>query len=475
MRLSMQMLCDRLKQYDPEPDIRKNERHLQSVRLFSENLRYAPSTLYLMPMEWNRIVCSNENDILVLHAEDVNEVSNEILDIFETFQNFEDKASELIEKGCTEKTLLDLLAEMTGFFLILADASFYMRETAGSERIPDSHPGLRQMIGEHMIPLPVLKEINAEPKIRMHGVKSYLMTVPGLGTACVSNLFANGRHMGWLIACKETPEYTEGERDLLDCAAQVMERWFRNNENAEEQSDKAGILSDLLGEKDEKESRIKDRLQTLRWMGSDRKQLFAVRLSDTLTVPADTAARKLEALFPDALILLHDGHILLLLNYALTNEKESRGRLRQFLEEICCSAGESDVFLDIMTVREQADIAAAAAAFAEGTGCLRRFADIALPYMASVLRDYSLPALCHPALAVLDAYDREHDASLLLTLQVFLRENCSHTAAARELFIHRSTLLYRLERIGELTGIDMTDPAERFRLQLSLYIKEYSA
>ena len=37
--------------------------------------------------------------------------------------------------------------------------------------------------------------------------------------------------------------------------------------------------------------------------------------ADTLTVPADTAARKLEALFPDALSLLYSGHILLLMNY----------------------------------------------------------------------------------------------------------------------------------------------------------------
>ncbi len=471
MRLSMQMLCDRLKQYDPEPDIRKNGRHLQSVRLFSENLRYTPSTLYLTPMEWGRIVCSNENDILVLHTDDINEVSNEILDVFEYFQSEEDKASELIEKGCSEKELLELLADMTGFFLILADASFYMRETAGPDHVADSHPGLKQMIGEHMIPLPALREINTEPKIRMHGEQPYLMTVPGLGTACVANLFANGHHEGWLVACKETPEYTEGERDLLDCAARIMERWFRNNEHAEEQSNRAGILLDLLQGRDGEETRIKDRLQTLRWMGSDRKQLIAVRLSDDLTVPADTAARKLEALFPDALSLLHSGHILLLLNYALTGEKESHGKLVQFLGEVRCNAGKSDVFQDIMTVKEQADVAVTAAAFAEKEASLCGFADIALLYMASVLRGHALPALRHPALAILENYDREHDAVFCKTLQVFLQENCSYTAAARELFIHRSTLLYRLERIAELTGIDLTDSEERFRLLLSFYMK----
>ena len=472
MKLSMQILYDRLRQYDPEPDIRKNGRHLQSVRLFSENLRYTPSTVYLMPMEWGRIVCSNENDILVLHADDINEVSNEILDIFEYFQTEEDVSSELIENGCTERELLGRLAEMTGFFMILADASFYMRETAGADEIMERHIGLKQMVGEHMIPLTVLKEINAEPKIRVHGEAPYLMTVPGLGTACVANLFANGRHEGWLIACKDTPEYTEGEKDLLDCAARIMERWFRNNEHAEEQSNRAGILLDLLQERDEQESRIKDRLETLRWMGSDRKQLFAVRLSDALTVPVSTAERKLEALFPDSLSLRHDGHILLLLNYALAGEKESEGRLLQFLGEICCYAGKSDVFQDIMTVKEHAEVAVTAAAFAGSANPLSGFADAALPYMAAVLREHALPALCHPALAMLESYDREHDATLMGTLRMFLLENCSHTAAARKLFIHRSTLLYRLERISELAGIDLTDPEERFRLMLSFYMRE---
>ena len=474
MRLSMQILCDRLKQYEPEVDIRKNERHLQSVRLFSENLRYSPSTVYLMPMEHGRIVCTNENDILVLHTEDVNEVSNEILDIFEQFQEMEDRAADMTEQGCTAKEILSLLAEKTGFYLILADASFYMRETAGPETILKAHTGLTGMIREHMIPLPVLEKINAEQKIRMRGVRPYLIEVPGLGTACIANLFSSGHHEGWLVACKEEAVFTEGERDLADCAAVILERWLRNSKGMEEQTKRGGILLDLLAGHDEDESRIKDRLQTLRWMGKDRKQLFAVRLGDALTIPADTAVRKLEALFPDALVLLREGHILMLLNYALSAEKECGEKLVPFLGEIRCCAGKSDAFRDIMTMRLHVDTAQAAAAFAGGPGELCGFADIAVPYLCAVLREHALPSLIHPALPVLEAYDREHGAAFLDTLRVFLRENCSYAAAAGELFIHRSTLLYRLERIAQLTGIDLSDPEERFRLLLSCYMRENS-
>lgn len=476
MKLSMQMLCDRLKKYDPESNIRKNERHLQSVRLFSENLRYTPSTLYLMPMEWNRIVCSNENDILVLHTDDVNEVSNEILDIFETFQYFEDTAAELVEKGCTEKDLLKLLADMTGFFLILADASFYMRETAGPEEFMERHQGLRDMIGEHMMPVDVLKKINEEPKIRIHGVPPYLIKVPGLGTACTANLFANGHHEGWLVACKDSFEFTQGELDLAACAAEIMERWFEKNIHAEEQSQKAGMLLELLSGKNAHDIRIRERLHAFGWMDTDRKQIFVIRIPEFYPIPSGTTKKRLEVLFPDAFIVQRE-ELVLLINYSLNDETAVREKLLKFLEETELMAGESRIFSDIQELKQQAEAAKTAAQFAEkttgsarGRSRILSFAGIAVPYAASVLKKHALPEFVHPELEVLEAYDRQHASSLLQTLQVFLRENCSHTAAARELFIHRSTLLYRLERIGELTEIDLTDPAERIRLQLSFYV-----
>ena len=474
MRLSMQMLADRLRQYDPEPDIRKNERHLQSVRLFSENLRYTASTVYLMPMEQGKIVCSNENDILVLHADDTNEVFNEILDIFEYFQNAEDTAAELIDGGCTAKELLEYLSGMTGYFLILADAGFYMRETAGAEEIARSHVGLHSMIGQHLMPVDVLKKINAEPKIRMHGIAPYLTEVPGLGTACVANLFANGHHEGWLVACKETFDFSDGERDLLDCAARIMERWFIKNESSEEQSKKAGMFLEILHGTAQADAGVRDRLRAFGWMDADRKQVFVIRLSPELPVPPDTAARRLEVLFPDAFVLREDMDLVLLVNYALNQEKDVRDTLARYLDEISCFAGESGSFQDIRNLKQEADTARTAALYAGKTSVsgkrICRFADMMLPYLGRVLREHALPAWVHPAIRQLEAYDREHEAELEHTLQVFLQENCSHTAAARELFIHRSTLLYRLDRIGEITGVDLRDPEERFRLLLSIYL-----
>ena len=52
------------------------------------------------------------------------------------------------------------------------------------------------------------------------------------------------------------------------------------------------------------------------------------------------------------------------------------------------------------------------------------------------------------------------------TIRVFFRNDLSITAASRELFIHRNTLIYRLDKIRRDTGLDLRtfEDAVIFRL-----------
>jgi GAF domain-containing protein len=55
----------------------------------------------------------------------------------------------------------------------------------------------------------------------------------------------------------------------------------------------------------------------------------------------------------------------------------------------------------------------------------------------------------------LAAYDAERSASLLLTLEEFLRRRGNISATSEALFVHPNTLRQRLRRISELSGIDL--------------------
>ena len=79
---------------------------------------------------------------------------------------------------------------------------------------------------------------------------------------------------------------------------------------------------------------------------------------------------------------------------------------------------------------------------------------------------------CQYVLGTLVAYDREHNADLLHTLRVYFRCNGNTIEAARQLFLHRNSLQYRLERIEGLLQCDLKDPQTRLALNLAVEMAE---
>ena len=75
--------------------------------------------------------------------------------------------------------------------------------------------------------------------------------------------------------------------------------------------------------------------------------------------------------------------------------------------------------------------------------------------------------ICHPALLILKNHDEQHETSYIKTLQVFFEQKFNASLSAKKLYIHRSSFLGRMERIKELTQIDLQDPDELLYLGLS--------
>lgn len=66
----------------------------------------------------------------------------------------------------------------------------------------------------------------------------------------------------------------------------------------------------------------------------------------------------------------------------------------------------------------------------------------------------------------------EHDGvgELIHTLEAYFEHNGNLSQAAEALFIHRNTLIYRMERIESITNLDLDNPEERLATQLALRI-----
>ena len=65
------------------------------------------------------------------------------------------------------------------------------------------------------------------------------------------------------------------------------------------------------------------------------------------------------------------------------------------------------------------------------------------------------------------------DSETLFTIQRFFENNLNVSETSRGLFVHRNTLVYRLEKIKKLTGLDLREFDDAIVFKVALMVKKY--
>ena len=65
------------------------------------------------------------------------------------------------------------------------------------------------------------------------------------------------------------------------------------------------------------------------------------------------------------------------------------------------------------------------------------------------------------------------DQETLFTIQKFFENNLNVSETSRKLFVHRNTLVYRLEKIKKITGLDLREFDHAIVFKIALMVKEY--
>jgi hypothetical protein len=101
-----------------------------------------------------------------------------------------------------------------------------------------------------------------------------------------------------------------------------------------------------------------------------------------------------------------------------------------------------------------------------------RLADVHVEALVLELRDLVAARGDKPtgAAARLAAYDVAHNTNLLETLRAWLDAFGDVIAASAAMYVHPNTFRYRLRRLAEVGGIDLTDPEARFSAMLQLRV-----
>ena len=65
------------------------------------------------------------------------------------------------------------------------------------------------------------------------------------------------------------------------------------------------------------------------------------------------------------------------------------------------------------------------------------------------------------------------DHETLFTIQKFFENNLNVSETSRKLFVHRNTLVYRLEKIKKITGLDLREFEDAIVFKVALMVKKY--
>lgn len=307
---------------------------------------------------------------------------------------------------------------------------------------------------------------NKEPSIFPQGIYKYRYMYMNI----MENGFYAGRLMIGEIYCK---------LDILDytmaayTASAIRSRVIESNSNVEVNSAKfLDMLNKMLFEDSVYKKEYNQLLSERSWKQNDRYVCMELISGNPFQRSSQLICHgiQLHRVLPESYPIIKKGRIILIVNLtrSLSNKIGLLNKLRMFIDVNRYGIGFSGYFSDFAQLQLAYHQAEAAVDLKNpGSGECFDFEEVILDYIIySCLQAYPQDFYIMQSFKQLIAYDEKHDSQLCKTLKLYLRNNMNVTQTQNSLYIHRSTLNYRIGKIEDILGMKLSDYKTRLYLMM---------
>lgn len=293
------------------------------------------------------------------------------------------------------------------------------------------------------------------------------------------NLFVSGQLEGCITIGEQNRPFRESDFQLFQFLAARVERALLRHADwsySEANSLKV-VFQELLDRKPVSKNRLRQ-IQNRYQLASDQSCVCITlhRATGQGDFPVQYFCNMLENLLSSCIAVNFESCIVTIVfvqnESGLTNEQMEK--LSHFLLETDFQAGVSYVFNHLRYLRTYYHQAFSAYEMGveldPGKTCYT-FREYALPYMLyHCVGDFSAYSLCPRELLVLRNKSKASGVDYWSTLELYLDNNLNIAQTARDLYLHRSSLLGRLERIREILGVDLNDTSVQLEYRLIMHL-----
>lgn len=404
---------------------------------------------------------------------------NRLQEIFDRYEVWDGQLSGLLRGESRLAAMLDCSMPVFGNPLLLQAADFLLIAHSG---IIDENPDLSHLtdpeeVFETITTSKLDPEYNASRELREpFFLPAYLS---GSRQLCV-NLFLHGVYAYRLILLEELAPIDPSYAPLLQHLASYLEPILLRggDETLSAGYSLERTLTEIIDEKMTDYAVINNHLSEYGWGADHRYCCMTLKMTslDSQNLTSHFLCHHFEEIVPGSCAFQYEDELVIFIN--LTRFDGSIDRLllttTPFLRDSFLKTGISNAISGTFDLRYcylQARIALDSGTKYQNYRWVHRFENISIDYLCDCcIRDMPAHMVCSEKLIRLRRYDDEHNSQFSQTLRTFLDTHLNAVQAAKRLFIHRSTFLYRLERIRDIIDIDYNDEEMLFYLMLSFRI-----
>lgn len=396
---------------------------------------------------------------------------NVVQRIFDTYDAWEERLNECVSSEASVQEMLDASSDMLGNPMLVVDSQFaYLGMTRGPWT---RYSGQSEAKGLGALEM---RKFLKEHDLEMDAEKPFMLETLGIKTLCV-NLLEDGTYLGCLTIAADSRPFSPSDTPKASYLADMVRRALK--QLALTSGESTGSPRDILQSvflDQPIDARERERLEH----ASGGKAFLCLRLRLGRRIggmPLGFVCNAVENAFPGGMAFPYkDTSVVGVIEVPTDCPEDPTEMLSERLGPLMESPGiqvgvssRTENLVDIRMALIEATIALDEGSLLDPGTCLYTFQSYALAELVSrPLDELPLERFFSPGLERLVRHDDTSPVSYVETLRFYLNNNMSITATAAVLYIHRSTLIERLDRIRKLLGEDLDDPDVRLRTQIVL-------
>lgn len=410
--------------------------------------------------------------------EDILEIYNEVRAFFrkdEKYNEFKIALLEIFLSGEGLNKIINSASKLVGNPIVVLDLSYKILASSPIENITDllwlDNVKKGYCSYEFISELTKLKIIKNGRETN----RPFEVTCPASpNKKIVYKVDVQGKTVGNIILIECEKEIEPEEYDYLILISEIIskelqkQQFYKNTRNVLSEE----ILYDLLANNNENKTIIRERLKNGSLVFSNHISVLLIDISN-FQLKQSVYDRYLNSslmnLFPMSNSIYYNGDIVIINHREQFLESEEKiEKIKNYLLENNLKMGISSEFSsieDCSIYYNQAISSLEIGKILEPEQLIYKYEDIQ-PYNFIYMAKHKLikEDFYNNSLYILKKYDKENGSDLYKTLYAYLKNNHSMTKTSEEMFIHRNTLRYRIEKIAEIIRVNLDENDNSFKL-----------